>query len=76
VNQTQFDVPSGRLVIEHVSARVQGPAARSKYAFLQTHVYENGSTALDNNLVLNYQGTFSGIDPLHCQRFAEDPRRI
>jgi hypothetical protein len=25
-------------------------------------VYENGSTALDNNLVLNYQGTFSGID--------------
>jgi hypothetical protein len=29
VNQTQFDVPSGkRLVIEHVSARVQGPAGQ------------------------------------------------
>lgn len=29
VNQTRFDVPSGkRLVIEHVSARVQGPAGQ------------------------------------------------
>jgi hypothetical protein len=62
-SQTGFDVPSGkRLVIEHVSARVQGPAGEKYYAQLQTHVYENNPTALVNNLVLNYQGTFSGVD--------------
>lgn len=62
-SQTGFDVPNGkRLVIEHVSARVQGPSGEKYYAQLQTHVYENNATALVNNLVLNYQGTFSGID--------------
>lgn len=63
---TLVDVPFGkRLVIEHVSSRVQGPGGERYIAFFTTTAY--GGTAFGSAshwLVLAYQGTFSSIDIL------------
>ena len=62
-NEAGFDVPAGkRLVIEHASARVQGPAGQQFVAQIQTRVFPNGSATGVHWLVLTHQGTFSGID--------------
>jgi len=62
-SQVSLDVPTGkRLVIEHASARVQGPTGQKYISYIHTGVYTNGSGAGIHWLVLSYQGTFSGID--------------
>lgn len=62
-NQISLDVPAGkRLVIEHASARVQGPTGEKYISYIHTVVYTNGGGAGIHWLVLSYQGTFSGID--------------
>ena len=64
-SQVGLDVPAGkRLVVEHVSSRVQGPAGERYMAQFTTHVFGSTPGGAANWLVLVYQGTFSGSDVL------------
>ena len=64
-SQAGFDVPDGkRLVIEHVSSRVQGPGGERYIAHFSTHVFGDSPGGASHWLVLNHQGTFSSIDVL------------
>ena len=75
--QVGFDVPEGkRLVIEHVSSRVQGPAGERYIAQFLTQVFGPSGGAAAHWLTLQYQGTFSGVDILtanHDMRGYADP---
>ncbi len=78
--QVAFEIPSGkRLVIEHVSSRVQGPAGERYIAGLQTNVFGNNPGGARHWLVFAYQGTFSGIDLLtasHDMRVYAEPTGV
>ena len=62
-NNVSIAVPEGkRLVIEHVSARAQGPAGQKFIAQIQTNVSHTDSPRGIYWLVFFPQGTFSTID--------------
>ena len=64
-SQAGFDVPSGkRLVIEHVSSRVQGPGGERYIAYFSTGVFGSSPGGALHWVPLTYQGTFSTIDVL------------
>ncbi len=62
-NNVSIPIPEGkRLVIEHVSARAQGPAGQKFIAQIQTNVAHTDSPRGIYWLVFFPQGTFSTID--------------
>ena len=61
--QIDIPVPAGkRLIIDHVSSRVQGPTGEQYIAQVQTSVFGNGSTRGVHWLVLTPQTSIPGLD--------------
>jgi hypothetical protein len=60
--QADINVPAGkRLVIEHISARAQGPVGQKFFGSILLHSGPGAELAV-HFVVFNFQGTFGGID--------------